>query len=55
MECVKVDTLISGEIDCIDFKAKLLQNKERPAVINVNIGETLRIPYFSLFPNGNSS
>ncbi|XP_065044502.1 serine decarboxylase 1-like [Musa acuminata AAA Group] len=42
MECVKVDTLISGEIDCIDFKAKLLQNKERPAVINVNIGTTVK-------------
>lgn len=38
MECVKVDCLISGEIDCADFKAKLLQNKDKPAIINVNIG-----------------
>lgn len=38
MDCVKVDTLISGEIDCADFKAKLIQNKDKPAIINVNIG-----------------
>lgn len=38
MECVKVDTLVSGEIDCVDFKAKLLPNKGKPAIINVNIG-----------------
>lgn len=38
MECVKVDCLISGEIDCAGFKAKLLQNKDKPAIINVNIG-----------------
>ncbi|WOL15550.1 serine decarboxylase 1-like [Canna indica] len=42
MDCVKVATLISGEIDCNDFKAKLLQNKNRPAVINVNIGTTVK-------------
>lgn len=38
MECVKVGTLVTGEIDCTDFKAKLLQNKDKPAIINVNIG-----------------
>lgn len=38
MECVKVETLISGEIDCADFKVKLLANKDKPAIINVNIG-----------------
>ncbi|KAH9757526.1 serine decarboxylase [Citrus sinensis] len=42
MECVKVDCLISGEIDCADFKAKLLQNKDKPAIINVNIGTTVK-------------
>ncbi|WVZ09530.1 hypothetical protein V8G54_014060 [Vigna mungo] len=41
MECVKVDTLWSGEIDCDDFKAKLLQNQDKPAIINVNIGKFL--------------
>jgi len=39
MECVKVDTLMSGEIDCADFGNKLLLNKDKPAIINVNIGE----------------
>jgi len=39
MDCVKVDTLMSGEIDCADFHRKLLQNRDKPAIINVNIGE----------------
>ncbi|RZR72832.1 hypothetical protein BHM03_00017558 [Ensete ventricosum] len=39
MQCVKVDTLTSGEIDCIDFRAKLLDHKDKPAILNVNIGE----------------
>ena len=39
MDCVKVDTLVSGEIDCADFGRKLLENKDKPAIINVNIGE----------------
>jgi hypothetical protein len=38
MGCVKVDCLVSGEIDCADFKVKLLANKDKPAIINVNIG-----------------
>ncbi|EXC19910.1 Histidine decarboxylase [Morus notabilis] len=42
MECVKVDTLVSGEIDCADFKDKLLANKDKPAIINVNIGTTVK-------------
>ncbi|KAK6938290.1 Pyridoxal phosphate-dependent decarboxylase [Dillenia turbinata] len=42
MECVKVDTLISGEIDCTDFRTKLIPNKEKPAIINVNIGTTVK-------------
>lgn len=40
MECVKVGTLVTGEIDCTDFKAKLLQNKDKPAIINANIGNS---------------
>ncbi|KAJ1696281.1 hypothetical protein LUZ63_004793 [Rhynchospora breviuscula] len=42
MDCVKVETLISGEIDCMDFEKKLLQNKDKPAIINVNIGTTVK-------------
>lgn len=41
MECVKVNTLVTGEIDCADFKIKLLPNKDKPAIINVNIGTIL--------------
>ena len=54
MECVKVDTLMSGEIDCTDFRAKLLANKDKPAIINVNIGKCKelrqrKINYLGLF------
>ncbi|XP_047320904.1 serine decarboxylase-like [Impatiens glandulifera] len=42
MKCVEVDTLITGEIDCVDFKAGLLANKDKPAIINVNIGTTVK-------------
>ncbi|CAK9187362.1 unnamed protein product [Ilex paraguariensis] len=42
MECVKVGTLVTGEIDCADFKSKLLPNKDKPAIINVNIGTTVK-------------
>ncbi|ESQ31059.1 hypothetical protein EUTSA_v10011430mg [Eutrema salsugineum] len=42
MECEKVDTLISGEIDCEDFRKKLLANKDKPAILNVNIGTTVK-------------
>ncbi|RZC68795.1 hypothetical protein C5167_032936 [Papaver somniferum] len=42
MKCVKVNTLISGEIDYADFKAKLLRNKNNPAIVNVNIGTTVK-------------
>jgi glutamate/tyrosine decarboxylase-like PLP-dependent enzyme len=38
VECVKIDTLVSGEMNCIDFKSKLLQNPGKPAIVNVNIG-----------------
>lgn len=43
MECIKVGTLVSGEIDCADFKVKLLANKDKPAIINVNIGNSLSL------------
>ncbi|KAF3791568.1 Serine decarboxylase 1 [Nymphaea thermarum] len=42
MGCIKVNTLTSGEIDCADFRTKLLQNKDKPAIINVNIGTTVK-------------
>uniref|UniRef100_A0ACD5UBD3 Uncharacterized protein n=1 Tax=Avena sativa TaxID=4498 RepID=A0ACD5UBD3_AVESA len=42
MDCVKVDTLVTGEIDCADFGRKLFENKDKPAIINVNIGTTVK-------------
>ncbi|XP_060198549.1 serine decarboxylase [Lycium barbarum] len=42
MECEKVGTLLTGEIDCADFKVKLLANKDKPAIMNVNIGTTVK-------------
>ncbi|KAI3803843.1 hypothetical protein L1987_32005 [Smallanthus sonchifolius] len=34
MDCEKVNTLISGEIDCEDFRAKLSLHKDKPATIS---------------------
>ncbi|CAO2181638.1 unnamed protein product [Urochloa humidicola] len=42
VKCVKVDALLSGEINCADFKSKLLQNPDSPAIVNVNIGTTVK-------------
>ncbi|RWR85262.1 serine decarboxylase-like protein [Cinnamomum micranthum f. kanehirae] len=48
MQCVRVDALISGEIDCADFGTKLLQNRDKPAIVNVNIG--LPPSFYSFLP-----
>ncbi|XP_020232117.1 serine decarboxylase 1 [Cajanus cajan] len=42
MQCVKVRTLVSGEIDCVDLKALLVAHKDKPAIINLNIGTTMK-------------
>jgi histidine decarboxylase len=39
MDVVKVDTLLSGEIDCNDLQRKLAERADRAAILNVNIGE----------------
>jgi len=39
---VKVSTLASGEIDYDDLRAHLMANKDKPAILNVNIGTTVR-------------
>lgn len=44
MQCIKVGTLVSGEIDCTDLKILLLANQNKPAIINLNIGIP---PHFS--------
>lgn len=38
MDCMKIDSLDFGEIHYEDLKSKLLQNKHKPAIINLNIG-----------------
>lgn len=43
MECIKVETLVSGEIDCEDFKSQLLCHMDKPAIINVNIVNALSL------------
>ncbi|XP_027364975.1 serine decarboxylase-like [Abrus precatorius] len=42
MQCEKINVLVSGEIDCIDLKALLLDHKDKPAIINLNIGTTMK-------------
>ncbi|XP_021763784.1 serine decarboxylase-like [Chenopodium quinoa] len=42
MECIEIETLVSGEIDCLNLKIKLLQNQSKPAILNVNIGTTVK-------------
>eukprot|EP00897_Mesotaenium_endlicherianum_P007261 jgi/Mesen1/6563/ME000336S05788 len=42
MDCVKVATLISGEIDCTDLARHLAEHRGRPAILNVNIGTTVK-------------
>jgi histidine decarboxylase len=44
VECVQIGTLVSGEMNCVDFKSKLLQNLGKPAIVNVNIGTILGPP-----------
>lgn len=38
MKCMKVNTLVTGEIDCANLKTLLLAHKDKPAIINLNIG-----------------
>ena len=45
VECVKIDTLVSGDMNCTDFKSKLLKNSGRPAIVNVNIGYHLAFTF----------
>ncbi|KAG5591455.1 hypothetical protein H5410_041969, partial [Solanum commersonii] len=38
MELETINTLVNGEIDYEDLRSKLLVNKNKPAIININIG-----------------
>jgi glutamate/tyrosine decarboxylase-like PLP-dependent enzyme len=40
--CLQVDTLESGEIDYEELRVQLAANAHRPAILNVNIGTTVK-------------
>lgn len=42
MDAIRVDTLASGEMDYEHFRQCLLRNTDKPAIVNVNIGTTVR-------------
>lgn len=42
MECEKVSSISNGTIDLVDLEYRLKKNRGRPAIINVNIGTTLK-------------
>jgi len=42
MDAVKINTLHSGEMDYDHFRELLLRNQDKPAIVNVNIGTTVR-------------
>lgn len=42
VECIKIDTMVTGEMNCADFESRLMQNPKSPAIINVNIGTTVK-------------
>uniref|UniRef100_A0A0E0R8A8 Serine decarboxylase n=1 Tax=Oryza rufipogon TaxID=4529 RepID=A0A0E0R8A8_ORYRU len=42
VQCIKIDTSFSGEMRYDHFRTKLLENARRPAIVNVNIGTTVK-------------
>lgn len=42
MDSETINTSTNGEMDYSDLRAKLLQNKGKPAIINVTIGTTFK-------------
>ncbi|XP_011082256.2 LOW QUALITY PROTEIN: serine decarboxylase-like [Sesamum indicum] len=42
MDCETIASLATGKMDCNDLRDKLLINKDRPAIININIGTTFK-------------
>eukprot|EP00798_Chlamydomonas_sp_ICE-L_P018410 gene18410-24884_t len=42
MDSVKCSTLVTGEIDYDDLRSHLMKNKDKPAILNVNIGTTVK-------------
>lgn len=42
MELETINTLVNGEIDYENLRSRLLVNKNKPAIININIGTTFK-------------
>ncbi|PIN11910.1 Glutamate decarboxylase [Handroanthus impetiginosus] len=42
LHCEIIESLITGEVDCTDLRAKLIRNKDSPAIIIVNLGTTFK-------------
>ncbi|KAH0642585.1 hypothetical protein KY290_034167 [Solanum tuberosum] len=42
MECEVIGTLLTGEMDYHDLRSKLLLNKNKPAILHLNIGTTFK-------------
>lgn len=42
MDLVKVNTLVTGELDLADFRKHLEANRGRPAIVNINVGTTVK-------------
>ncbi|XP_073131824.1 serine decarboxylase-like [Henckelia pumila] len=42
MDCERIETLSSGEMDCTGLEDRLLHNRGKPAIINVNLGTTFK-------------
>uniref|UniRef100_A0A0D9Z6T5 Serine decarboxylase n=1 Tax=Oryza glumipatula TaxID=40148 RepID=A0A0D9Z6T5_9ORYZ len=42
VQCIQIDTSFSGEMRYDHFRTKLLENARRPAIVNVNIGTTVK-------------
>ena len=49
MDSETINTSVNGEMDYSDLRAKLLQNKDKPAIINVTIGIYLYSNLLSFF------
>ena len=43
MAAEEIDTLETGEIDYDKFREALRRNKDKPAIVNCNIGTTVRV------------
>ena len=43
MDAERIDTLASGEVDYEHLRVRLAANAARPAIININVGTTVKV------------